>query len=88
MDALESVREDEVLALHSELNGYCHDPDERHSERSRVSELFQSADGCQLERSSELLQATGNCQLEHSRVLSEFHSCPAEDEGGVFQVQE
>ena len=68
MDALEGV-----LALHYELNGYCQEPDERHSERSRVSELFQSA---------------SNCQAEQSRVLSEFHSCQAEDEGGVFQVQD
>ena len=91
MDALEGVREDEVLVLHCELNGYCQEPDERHSERSRVSELFQPADGCQFERSrvsSELLQSAGSCQSENSRVVSEFHSCQAEDEGGAFQVQD
>ena len=51
MDALGSVREDEVLVLHCQLNGDCQEPDERHSERSHVSELFQAAYGCQSERS-------------------------------------
>ena len=67
------------------LNGDCQEPDERHSERSRVSELFQSVERSRV--SYEVLQSTGDCQSEHSRVLSEFHSCQAEDEGEVFQVQ-
>ena len=74
MDALEGVREDEVLVLHCELNGDCQEPDGRHSERSRVSEVFQAAESCQLERSrvsSELLQSAGDCQSEHPRVLFE-----------------
>ena len=47
MEALGNVLEDEVLTLHCHENGDCHEPDDRHSERSRVSELVQSADGCQ-----------------------------------------
>ena len=34
MDALGSVREDEVLVFHCQLNGDCQEPDGRHSERS------------------------------------------------------
>ena len=71
---LESVRKDEVLVLHCELDGDCEEPDERHSERSRVS--------------SELLQSAGDCQSEHARVLFKFHSCQTEDEGESFQVQD
>ena len=35
---LEGVREDDVLVLHCELNRELQEPDERHSERSRVPE--------------------------------------------------
>ena len=45
MDALENVFVGEVLILHCHKNGDCQEPDDRHSERSRVgSELLQSAD--------------------------------------------
>ena len=36
MDALGIVLEDEVLILHCHENGDCQEPDDRHSERSRV----------------------------------------------------
>ena len=36
MDALVDVLEDEVLIDHSHVNGDCQEPDDRHSERSRV----------------------------------------------------
>ena len=36
MDELEDVLEDEVLILHCHENGDCQEPDDRHSERSRV----------------------------------------------------
>ena len=78
-----------LLILHNHESGDCHEPDERLLERSRVSELFHSADSRQAERSrvsSELLQSAGDCQSEHSRVLFEFLSCQAEDEGEIFQV--
>ena len=58
---------------------------------SRVwSEVFQSADACQSERShawSELSQSA-DCQLVRSRVSSALHSCQAEDEHEVVQVQD
>ena len=37
MDAQENALEDEVLILHCHENGDCQEPDDRHSERSRVS---------------------------------------------------
>ena len=40
MDALGNVLEDEVLILHCHETGDCHEPDNRHSKHSRVSELF------------------------------------------------
>ena len=36
MDALEGVFVSEVLFLHCHENGDCQEPDDRHSERSRV----------------------------------------------------
>ena len=52
MDDLEDVFAGEVLILHCLKNGDCQEPDDRHSERSRVgSELLQSADDFQSERS-------------------------------------
>ena len=45
MDAFGNVHEDEVLILHCHENGDCHEPDVRHSDRSRVGpELLQLAD--------------------------------------------
>ena len=78
MDALGNVLEGVVLILSCHENGDCHEPDDRHSERSRVSELFQSADGSQSER---------------SRVSSEFHDrqdaqaagrCHDQDDACIF----
>ena len=43
MNALVNVLVGEVLSLHCHENGDCQEPDDRHSERSRVwSELLQS----------------------------------------------
>ena len=61
MDALENVFVGEVLILHCHENGDCQEPDDRHSERSRVG--------------SELLQSTNDFQSEHSRVSFELHCC-------------
>ena len=36
MDAVVDVLVDEVLILHCHENGNCQEPDDRHSERSRV----------------------------------------------------
>ena len=58
MDALVNVLVDEVLILHCHENDDCQEPDDRHSERSRVG--------------SELLQAADVFQSEHSRVSSEL----------------
>ena len=45
MDALENVFVGEVLILHGHENGDCQEPDDRHSDRSRVgSELLQADD--------------------------------------------
>ena len=65
MDAFVHVLVGEVLILHCHQNGDCQEPDDRHSDRSRGgSELLQSADGCQSERSC---------------VSSELHCCQEED---------
>ena len=50
-----------VLILYCHENGDWQEPDDRHSERSRVG--------------SELLQSAGDFQSEHSRVSSELHCC-------------
>ena len=75
MDALGNVL---VLILHCHENGDCQEPDDRQSERSRVSELFQSADVC---------------HSELSRVSSESHDrqdaqavgrCHDQDDACIF----
>ena len=69
IDALVNVLEDEVLTFHCHENGDCPKPDGRHPAGSRVwSELLQSADGCESER---------------SRVRSELHCCQDENENEV-----
>ena len=64
MDALEHFFVGGVLILHCHENGDCQEPDDRHSDRSRVeSELLQSDD----------------FPSGHSRVSSELQWCQDED---------
>ena len=58
MDVLEDVFVSEVLILHCHENDNFHEPDDRHSKRSRVG--------------SELLQSADDFQSKHVSVSSEF----------------
>ena len=76
MNALVNVLVDEVLILQCHDNGDSQEPDDRHPERSRVwSELLQSADGSQSERSHGPSSTVARMMMNHALAYS-IHFVP------------